>query len=453
MQPLSRAKLLAAFLSGNTSRPCCPRCLTGFADRLVVAARPDIDRLLIAAQPFWTACVAVILKLSGNNIEEHREMLETAMARCTRSHPAPVMCTTAGRDAGQVVVDAACHCLQAGLLKGTQPADDRAQAEPAAFETAAGYWPTKAAQVFPTGDPTGLLRALVHWGGVLASGSPLCAICGLAAIARPLVFDAIMSSPELHTALVNVILEHLRTGQPAAATELDRPLSARSPAWTARAQRILSASALLNVIENGPDGGANDVLILLQPRAQDAFSAVLDALAFIGTDNVGHRALAQVANRLQQFLKLPVASLPWEALQHRTDMREFDVFTIALCTIGYLRVKRKRWCSGPGCGRFVHHLAPGSILRPCAGCGIVNYCSGECEQRYVQHGQVCSLIRPLADINSAGAVFQGYSVEQRKIVINWAVSHEVLSWKLKERARVLLTPRVTVTGFLFGIRV
>ncbi|EJD35144.1 hypothetical protein AURDEDRAFT_188828 [Auricularia subglabra TFB-10046 SS5] len=452
MELLSRADALAAFLPGDFSQPACPRCFASFADLLWSSDPSDIDRLLAVAHPFLNACVAIILKLSGNDIDNLRAALETSDATCIRAHAAPRTCLTEGRDAVHVIVDAACHSLGACFIRPTEGASDRANKARAAFESRGGHWPTSATQLFPDGEAI-ILRALVHWAGVLESGSPLHVIAGFTALAHPIVFSTIVRDRELHAALVAVILERLRTCELVSRAEFYGAVENRSPAFRACIQSILAVSMLLAVIQNGPDGGENDTLILLQPRAQEAFRTIVRALDFLeGTTGTGaYPLLAEVANRLQQLLKLPDSALPPAVRAHR--LPDMNIIDMVIWVLALLREKRSRWCPGPGCGRFVHQLEPGAAMHPCAGCGIAHYCSRACERRDWEdgrHEKLCSIMSAIEQADVAFDAFQVYSREDRNLIVNFAVSHDVLSWELKERARHLLAPRVEITAFVIG---
>ncbi|EJD35152.1 hypothetical protein AURDEDRAFT_130788 [Auricularia subglabra TFB-10046 SS5] len=438
MDLVTRANRIAATLAGE-SATCCPLCLVSLAEELAtgVAVR-ELDRVRTDGHAFWNACVAAVIKLFEDTAPGRHGILESTIATCPREHG------SAGRlpNVVQVLVNALCHILSAGLTRGAHSGFERAKKRRGAFASARGHWPTEPAQLFP-GGPHRLLCALVHWGADGQSRYPIAVLAELATVALPFVFRTIIGSPRLHIDTLTLFVDRLR-GEPVdedadGVTLQEQDVSRRR---TTRSQGIMAVALFLGALQSGPDAGANDLLSFAGPRGQDVFGAVVDALEFFNCPRTDmYKALALVANRLQQNLGLPVSVLPAPILACRGP--ELDIQDIIVVLLRTVR-EQKRRCSGPGCGLYVQEHEPGMAFRPCADCLVVHYCSRACQRRdwnggsRVAHAQVCAAIRRLVDARDYHAAYAACSPREMSAILEFALSHTALHDELRQRAVEIL---------------
>ncbi|EJD35147.1 hypothetical protein AURDEDRAFT_175780 [Auricularia subglabra TFB-10046 SS5] len=438
MELVTRTNHLAASLASDPAA-CCPLCLASLADELAagVTAR-ELDRVRTDGHAFWDACIKAVIKLSEDTAPGIQGRLESTIAVCPSDHDG----AGPSADVVLVLINALCRSLHVGLSRGTHSAGERARKRRTAFASSRGYWPNDPAQLFP-GGPHRLLRALVHWGANFGSGFPVYVLADLATVALPFVFNTIMGSPNLHADTVALIVDRLR-GEPVeekagSLTLNEHDLIRRR---VTRTQGVMTVALFLNVLQSGPDAGANDLLAVVRPREEDVLHAITDALDFFDYPHTGqYKTLAQVANRLQQHLELPVSVLPVSLLEFRNP--ELGIIDIIVFLVLTLRLQKRR-CSGPGCGLFVHQREAGVVFRPCAGCRVVHYCSRGCQRHdwhggaQVTHARVCAAIRRLVDAPDYGAVYVACSLREKADTLTFALSHTALPEELKARALNLL---------------
>lgn len=281
-------------------------------------------------------------------------------------------------------------------------------------------------------------------------------IKSILAVHRPLAFPALLAADN-HTRLVSAIVARMDAAASAIAADVSRIRAPVLPAvQDAVAQRRLREYTfcilLVEGIAFGLDVTDAERAAFFRGHEAELFAATLRVLDHLPHPERAQPTLARLAFLLwhdapaARCAPKPLYFFRIEA-ELAGDMR--DPYVALHCIMN--TAATRRFCRGPACGKPVHEKAtPGSFAR-CAQCGVVQYCSKDCQRADwtgapVPHKTICRLLRGLFAFASLDMSPESFSaacasnclpLESVDTLISWGDGGEIYTSHYASEAPIL----------------
>ncbi|EJD35007.1 hypothetical protein AURDEDRAFT_188854 [Auricularia subglabra TFB-10046 SS5] len=291
---------------------------------------------------------------------------------------------------------------EASMILGLALSDQLEGRPEKGFGSRRGRWPTSPEQLFPRG-PEQTMRALTR---LLESGIGVeVLITSIVAVHRPLAFPALLVADN-RARLIALIIARLNAVSASVCADIAKIRPPVLPVVRdAVAQRQLAACPLwITMVEAllfGVDSKDSDWSDFTCDYNADLFDAIHEVLSLLERPERSQFKLSHLA--LLLWTSLPHARrIPRPHYVYRIEAEALADMSDPYIALYHFvaREANRRSCHGPDCQKLVHAKpTPGSFSR-CAKCGVIQYCSKECQRadwsnQPFPHKSICRLLRDL----------------------------------------------------------